>query len=125
MTPEEFKSIRKKLGLTQAELASLIEVSPRTIQGWEYGKQKISKPVEEFLKRRIYNDQSLNNDGSITLDVKDKELISLEEMATFCLQHMDEFEKLPLVQMFINYHKNQAKTELLEKHIILKSKKEN
>jgi len=36
--PEQLKSHRERLGLTQAELALFLEVSPRAVWQWEKGK---------------------------------------------------------------------------------------
>jgi len=36
--PEQLKAHREKLGLTQAELAAVLEVSPRTIWKWLNGE---------------------------------------------------------------------------------------
>ena len=38
MNALDIKKIRKKLGLTQKQLAEMIGVDPKTIQNWEYGK---------------------------------------------------------------------------------------
>ena len=46
MTPEQFKKIREKLGLTQAELASILEVKTNTVYRWEAGILPISRIVE-------------------------------------------------------------------------------
>jgi len=35
------ESLRKSLGLTQAQLAKIVEVTPRTIQNWERGRQPL------------------------------------------------------------------------------------
>lgn len=35
--PEQLKAQRERLGLTQAELASFLEVSPRAVWQWEQG----------------------------------------------------------------------------------------
>lgn len=37
---ERLKEIRKKLGITQGELASLIGVSETTVWNWENGKRE-------------------------------------------------------------------------------------
>ena len=39
MTDLDIKEIRKKLSLTQAELAKRLGVDPKTVQNWEYGKK--------------------------------------------------------------------------------------
>ncbi len=36
--PEQLKAQRERLGLTQAELASFLDVSPRAVWQWEKGK---------------------------------------------------------------------------------------
>lgn len=36
--PEQLKTHRKRLGLTQAELALFLEVSPRAVWQWEKGE---------------------------------------------------------------------------------------
>jgi DNA-binding transcriptional regulator YiaG len=43
MTPTELKAARKRLGLTQKALAQALtdlgrKTSPRTVEGWEYGR---------------------------------------------------------------------------------------
>lgn len=35
MTPEEFKKARQALGLTQFQLARLLNANPRTVSRWE------------------------------------------------------------------------------------------
>lgn len=36
--PQQLKTHRERLGLTQAELASFLEVSPRAVWQWEKGE---------------------------------------------------------------------------------------
>lgn len=43
MTPAEYKQERKRLGLTQAGLASFIGVPPETVCRRESGRQRITK----------------------------------------------------------------------------------
>tara|TARA_R110001592_G_C12953006_1_gene731541 strand:+ start:712 stop:888 length:177 start_codon:yes stop_codon:yes gene_type:complete len=43
MTPEEYKSIRQKLGLTQSGLGALVGVSRKTINFRESGLTKITE----------------------------------------------------------------------------------
>ena len=46
MTPNEFKKSRKKLGLSQAELATMLGISgDRTIRKWEEGERTLPGPV--------------------------------------------------------------------------------
>ena len=35
MTPQQFKHNRRALGLSQASLASILNVNPRTVRRWE------------------------------------------------------------------------------------------
>ncbi len=43
VAPAEIKRLRKRLGLTQAELARLVEVSGATVAAWEIGKSNVSR----------------------------------------------------------------------------------
>ncbi|MEL6362312.1 MAG: helix-turn-helix transcriptional regulator [Pseudomonadota bacterium] len=40
MTPEQFKEARRKLGLTQAQLGTILDTSPTTIRKWEMPEHK-------------------------------------------------------------------------------------
>ncbi|MEM9050285.1 MAG: helix-turn-helix transcriptional regulator [Pseudomonadota bacterium] len=40
MTPEQFKEARRKLGLTQAQLGTILDTSPTTIRKWEMSEDK-------------------------------------------------------------------------------------
>ena len=124
MNAKELKEIRKKLGLTQAALAEIIDVGTRTVQAWEYNDQKVPKTVGVFLRQKLAESiLNKSKNAVIAMDVSDKDKLTLEEMAIFCLGYQDEYEKIPSVKLFIDFHRNQAKAELLEKHIILNSKK--
>ena len=46
MTPETFKSIRNRAGLTQSRLAAALGISDsRTIRRWEDGSRPVSGPA--------------------------------------------------------------------------------
>lgn len=46
MTPKQFRRARKMLGLSQPELAELLEIATdRNIRRWEAGQQDIPGPV--------------------------------------------------------------------------------
>lgn len=40
----EFKAWRQRMGITQARAAELLDVSPRTYQGWEAGRTERLHP---------------------------------------------------------------------------------
>lgn len=47
---EDIKTCRKKLGLTQAEFARLVNVSKKTIERWESGTSPVSGPIVMLTK---------------------------------------------------------------------------
>ena len=50
MTPKKLKEIRKELGLTQTELATLLGYKMRGLQEWEHG----NRPIPELVEKEIY-----------------------------------------------------------------------
>jgi transcriptional regulator with XRE-family HTH domain len=50
MTPREAKRLRKKLGLTQVELARKLGLHPMTISKWERGAEPIMKQTALVLR---------------------------------------------------------------------------
>lgn len=48
---EKIKSAREQLGLTQAEAAALLDVSPRAVWQWEQGQEPIVLTQEGALQR--------------------------------------------------------------------------
>jgi DNA-binding transcriptional regulator YiaG len=51
MTPETFKAIRAKSGLTQSRLASALRISDdRAVRRWEQGDRSISGPVSILME---------------------------------------------------------------------------
>jgi DNA-binding transcriptional regulator YiaG len=58
MTPEELKSAREQLGLTQEEFAAAFEVSLRAVGGWEQGVRngrlhEIPAPVAKLVEMAL------------------------------------------------------------------------
>ncbi len=54
-TPQNIISIRKKLSLSQAALASVFNISPSTVQKWEQGNKKpagASKKLLDIIERK-------------------------------------------------------------------------
>jgi DNA-binding transcriptional regulator YiaG len=50
MTPQQVRTIRERLGLTQAQLAEALDVQPNTVARWERGELPISRVTEFALK---------------------------------------------------------------------------
>lgn len=51
MTPEAFKAIRQRAGLTQTELAARLRIEDlRTIRRYEAGERAISGPVSLLME---------------------------------------------------------------------------
>lgn len=50
MTPEEIRTLREKLGLTQAQLASKLEVAVTTVSRWENGTPMYRANERELLR---------------------------------------------------------------------------
>ena len=48
--PSPAKTIRKRLNLSQSAFASLMGVSPRTIQDWEQGRRTPQGPAKSLLR---------------------------------------------------------------------------
>jgi len=53
MTPDQIRQVRRALGLSQAELAKVLRMSPdsgRTIRRWESGETPITGPASLALE---------------------------------------------------------------------------
>lgn len=51
MTPANFKRIRKKLDLTQTQLAAILRIEDiRTIRRWETGERPVSGPASYLME---------------------------------------------------------------------------
>lgn len=48
---DQLKSERERLGLTQAEAATALQVSPRAIWKWEHGDEPLAVTAEGVLAR--------------------------------------------------------------------------
>ena len=67
MTPQELKSARKRLGLTQAELARLLGVEPQTVRRYETAEhhsthRPVSGPVETAVAYMLAHGTTLAED---------------------------------------------------------------
>ena len=50
MTPADFRSIRKAIGMTQGQLAARMKVTTRAVQLWEAGDRTIPEPMALLVK---------------------------------------------------------------------------
>lgn len=66
MTPEEIKAIRLDAGLSRAEFARLLEVSPQSVSLWERG----GCSVNTFNERKILNTAKKIKDKRILENVE-------------------------------------------------------
>jgi DNA-binding transcriptional regulator YiaG len=49
MAENEFRTARKRLGLTQQELSELLEIPKRTIEDWEGGRRNPPEWVKKLV----------------------------------------------------------------------------
>jgi len=74
MTAQEFRSIRARLGLTQPELAAILNVSERAIRDWEKGvrRHKVIRPpyYVGLLMRLMVNHELVRREFGISLERK-------------------------------------------------------
>jgi putative transcriptional regulator len=47
------RAARKKLRMTQAQLAKALAVSPRTVEGWEIGRRVPGGPAMRLLEQLV------------------------------------------------------------------------
>jgi putative transcriptional regulator len=59
LKPVDVKAIRSKLGVSQAEFASMIGVSLSTLQNWEQGRRRPEGPAQALLKVAAANPQAV------------------------------------------------------------------
>ncbi|WP_108869552.1 helix-turn-helix domain-containing protein [Aquimarina aquimarini] len=121
MDKEEFKTLRKKLKLTQSKLAKLLEISTRAVQEYEYGNLTISLAIAELLRKKVEDSLPNDNLSKIEMNVSGMDKVSLEEIARFCIKHKEHFMQIPEIKILIDYERKDAKAELMEQHIILRN----
>jgi DNA-binding transcriptional regulator YiaG len=49
MKPDEVRALRRKLGLTQLQLALALRVTPNTVARWEQGERRVTPLAEGAL----------------------------------------------------------------------------
>ncbi len=121
MTKEEFKEARKKLKLTQTGLGEELGVSNRTIQGYEYGHQKIPKTIAIILRQKSEAVNPVQLGKDIEMNVEKLKTLTLQQMAHFCLKHKEQFLAIPEMKILIDFERKDAEAKLMEQHIILRN----
>ena len=62
-TPEEIRSIRTKLNMSQGFFADVIGVSKKTVESWEYGRGKPSGAASRMLTIASKDPEALRRYG--------------------------------------------------------------
>lgn len=57
--PEDVRTIRARLGLSQSEFAMLIGVSVATLQNWEQGRRRPEGPARALLRVAAVNPRAV------------------------------------------------------------------
>ena len=50
MQPEDFKTIRRDLGLSVTQIATVLRVTPRSVRRWEDGTRDIPGPAQVLVE---------------------------------------------------------------------------
>ncbi|MGL4397314.1 MAG: helix-turn-helix domain-containing protein, partial [Hyphomicrobium sp.] len=74
MAHDGLKAVLERLGLKQAELARLLDVSPRTVSQWATGDQPLPGPVAGYLRLLESADPARRHDEFERLGVRAKTL---------------------------------------------------
>ena len=48
-----FFELRQALGLTQVQVAQMMDYTSRQVQNWDYGKCEVPKPVMTLLEQKL------------------------------------------------------------------------
>lgn len=94
MNAKEIKENRKKLGLTQKELANLVGVSTQTINGYENGKE-IPSTKHQILDKILNQKTDIINEPSetyFTISGYDKKI---NQIKTLISERMENLKYLP------------------------------
>ncbi|WP_298474807.1 hypothetical protein [uncultured Maribacter sp.] len=122
----------------KAGLATILNVHKSTISNISKGyTKKISSKLAhsitlvkpeinyEFIignsDQKYVSDDRKNVSRQVCLDTKGKNRITIEEITTFIVNHIEEFEKNEIFKIYKNSLVNQAKVELLQEQLLLKN----
>ena len=92
MSDLDIKQLRADFGLTQAELAKLVAVDPKTIQNWENGK---TIPEGRYAQiREIFRSLKPSQFKKVNVRaVREKLNLKQEELATMLGVHLRTIQK--------------------------------
>ncbi len=100
MTDLELKNLRKKLGITQAEMASLVGVDIKTIQNWERGRT-IPKSKDGILRNLesnphiVFGGQHVQNGDAVNGDKVVEQIRDEVQSEKITVQNLEcSFEQL-------------------------------
>lgn len=127
MNSLELKELRKKLGVTQLELASILGVDIKTVQNWESGR-KIPKSKDGILRtiennprfvfggQHVQNGDAINGDKVISAESEKSNHISDTDSGALnhALNEITEMRKLLSSALEANQRTNDRLLTLLE-----------
>lgn len=65
MSPEELRFLRTEIGLTQSELAEIVQFDRQTIGRWERGETPIDPRAETIIRQHVIDALALDHEGGI------------------------------------------------------------
>jgi len=111
----EIRSIRKKLGKTQAEFAELVNVSKNSVQLWETGKRNPS-PNTVLLIKSLNKKHTKSVDGKINSEL----LTQVQEVANFIVLNEELMKENKTFQLFLEREIERAENKVLKEFLLKK-----
>ena len=65
MSPDELRFLRTEVGLTQSELAGIVQFDRQTIGRWERGETPIDPRAETIIRQHVVDALGLDHQGGI------------------------------------------------------------